>query len=141
MFRSGIEDTVTSQVDHFTLCPPLQVAVPYISKHIVNCTAERPEFAKDGRPQTRREERLTIAWVCGRRPWSSRVDMNIAPIEWDVFLKETALTVLRDWGDYVERVAYRHTTAPWRSVARGEDGASAVYREERGMQDEEWKLI
>lgn len=113
------------------------MAVPYISKHIVNCTAERPDTVEPREPL--REARLTLAWVCGRRPWSSRVDMKAAPDVWDEFLKSTAVRVLRSWDDYLERIVYRHTATPWMLVSLRE-GLWPDYSQME-MQDEQWKLI
>lgn len=115
------------------------MAQPYISKHIVNCIADR---VGDRRPPPR-DALLTLAWVCSRRSWSSRVDMNEAPALWDAFFKSAAVRVLRTWDDCVERVVYRHavTGAAWKSVVLSEDTQRPICKDERGMEEDEWKLV
>ncbi|KAI1792631.1 hypothetical protein LXA43DRAFT_329883 [Ganoderma leucocontextum] len=122
------------------------VADPYINKHIVNCTAECSSSGASNvrRPRRpRRETRLTLAWACDRRPWTSRVNTDLAPSEWNGFLKSTALEVLHSWDDYVERIVYRHTVAPWMwmSVSLSEEGPWPICKENIQMKDEQWKLI
>ncbi|PIL36381.1 hypothetical protein GSI_00069 [Ganoderma sinense ZZ0214-1] len=57
--------------------------------------------------------------------------MDVAPAEWDLFLKETAFAVLRDWDGYLERIVYRHTTAPWRSQLTIASGSALIARLKR----------
>ena len=117
--------------------------MPYVSRHIINCTAPRSQSdsSADSPMRACREARFTLAWVCGRHPSSTRVDMKTAPSLWDHFLRETASRVLGHWDDYLERIVYRHTAAPWMSVSLGEDRITPIYKEGRGMRDEQWKLM
>ncbi|KAI1792630.1 hypothetical protein LXA43DRAFT_1131835 [Ganoderma leucocontextum] len=113
---------------------------PYVSKQPVGFIAgarSKSENAALGRAP---RARFTLALVYSR-PQAHAVDMNVAAA-WHEFLNRTALRVLRDWDDCVERIVYRHTIIPYVSVAlSGGDGTRLVRKQDKEMRDDEWKFV
>ena len=118
--------------------PLLQRARPYITKHPISFTA-LSELADTARGPGRPQARFTLALVYSR-PQTHTVDMTVAAA-WHEFLNRTALQVLCEWDDCVERIVYRHTIIPYVSVALGSDGTRLVRRQDKEMRDDEWKHV
>ena len=130
----------------------LQRVKPYINKHPITFTTPRPipdsdsdSDLYDPHPSTtrdsdtRRQSRFTLA-LSYAQPQTHAVDMTVAAA-WHEFLNRTALQVLREWDDYVERIVYRHTIIPYVSVALRADGLRLVRKQEMEMREDEWKFV
>ncbi|KAI1782215.1 hypothetical protein LXA43DRAFT_906417 [Ganoderma leucocontextum] len=108
---------------------------------IVNCIAGRPRpIGTSTVRRVPRDVQLTLAWVYTTHFQIHEVNMKVAAA-WHEFLDKTALEVLRDWGDYVERIVYRYTVMPYVSVSLSEDGTRLVSKQDPEMVDDQWKLI
>ena len=65
-------------------------------------------------------------------------------MEWDHYLDDVALRVLREWDGCIERIVYRHSARPYSSVALKVTDAmerQLVKVEDTDMCDDYWKHV
>ncbi|RPD55133.1 hypothetical protein L226DRAFT_538972 [Lentinus tigrinus ALCF2SS1-7] len=86
--------------------------------------------------------RITLAWVSLNSPRGVHSNSDGVDVgAWLKFLNHTALDVLVEWRDLVERIVYRHQMVQPVSVALDESGTVLVRRLDSEMSEDYWESV